>query len=123
MQKLLVILSEFCEKWGMSVNMQKTKLIVFRNGGIIKQNEKCYFNGHEIESVPYYKYLGLLFSSRLSWSPAQEMLAQQASKAMYFIDKVNFECEFSFKTSKELFNKCIKPILIYGSEIWGINVH
>ena len=40
-QKLINVLSEFCYKWGLKVNMDKTKLLVYKNGGIVKRNEKC----------------------------------------------------------------------------------
>ena len=62
-QKLLNVLSDFCVKWGMKVNFEKTKFMVFRNGGITKGNEKVYFNGIQLESVTYYQYLGLVVSS------------------------------------------------------------
>ena len=39
-QKLLNVLSEFCYKWGLQVNMSKTEVLVYRNGGIIK-NKSC----------------------------------------------------------------------------------
>ena len=85
-QKLLNTLSEFCDNWGLKVNMDKTKFMVFRNGGIIKRNEILYLNGVKLETVSYYKYLGLVFSTRLSWSPAQITLAAQASKSLYCIN-------------------------------------
>ena len=71
-QKLLDNLSTFSRKWGLNVNMDKTKFMVFRNGGIIKKNEKVYYNGVQIKTVSYYKYLGLIMSTRLSWTPAQK---------------------------------------------------
>ena len=119
-QKLLDVLAEFCDKWGLQVNMLKTKVLVYRNGGIIKNNEKFFFGKTAIENVSYYKYLGVLFSTRLSWTPAQSLLASQGLKAMYTINKLNYECEFPFKVSKELFVKCVLPIITYGSEVWGI---
>ena len=38
-QKTLDELSVFCRKWGLKVNLSKTKLLVYRNGGIVKDNE------------------------------------------------------------------------------------
>ena len=58
-QKLLNTLSEFCNKWELKVNMSKTKSMIFRNGGIIKQNEVLYFKDKKLENVSYYKYLGV----------------------------------------------------------------
>ena len=46
----------------MKVNLEKTNIIVFRNGGIINRNEMWYFNGKQLKRVTYYKYLGLVFS-------------------------------------------------------------
>ena len=74
-QKTLDELSVFCRKWGLKVNLSKTKLLVYRNGGIVKDNEKCYFNGEIVEHASYYKYLGIVFSTRLSWMPAQSTLS------------------------------------------------
>ena len=122
-QKLLDTLSEFCDKWGLKVNLSKTKQMVFRNGGIIKKNEILYLNGVKLETVSYYKYLGIVISTRLSWSPAQSTLSAQASKAINMINQMNFKCNYSFKTSCEIFDKCALPILTYGSEIWGTDIH
>ena len=122
-QKLLDTLSEFCDKWGLFVNMDKTKLMVFRNGGIIKQNEVVYLNGIKLDCVSYYKYLGIIISSRLSWSPAQTTLAAQASKSQAVINQLNHKCNYSFKTSCQLFDKCTVPVLTYGSEVWGTDVN
>ena len=101
--------------------MSKTKSMVFRNGGIIKQNEVLYFDGQKLENVSYYKYLGLTMSTRLSWSPAQVTLAAQASKALNIINQVNYNCNYSFKAACDIFAKCVLPV--YGSEIWGTDVH
>jgi hypothetical protein len=122
-QHLLDNLSSFCVKWGLSVNMEKTKFMVFRNGGIVRKNEKVYFNGEKLKLVSCYKYLGLIISSRLSWSPAQKTLSEQAEKAMNCIRRLNFECDFSFLTSNELFDRCTMPVITYGTEIWGTNVN
>ena len=40
LQSLINVLSSFCYKWEMKVNMDKTKIIVFRNGGVITKNER-----------------------------------------------------------------------------------
>ena len=89
LQELLNTLSEFCKKWGLAVNISKTKIIIFRNGGIVKHIEKWYFQGKELINVTYYIYLGILFSSRLTWHSAQNTLCLQANKALVFIYKLS----------------------------------
>ena len=49
LQELLDTLSEFCDKWGLLVNMTKTNIMVFRRGGIIKKNERWFYKGIEVD--------------------------------------------------------------------------
>jgi len=122
-QSLLNALSVFCEKWGLSINMNKTKAMVYRNGGIIRKNEKFFLNANQIECVSYYKYLGVLMSTRLSWSPAQKYLALQANRACFTLNDILYTCDYSFKIGVKLFDTCILPILIYGSELYAAKIH
>ena len=41
----------------MSLNLSKTKIFVFQNGGILKETEEWLYNGQKIEVVSLYKYL------------------------------------------------------------------
>ena len=47
----------------------------FRCGGIVKRNEKWLHGGKIIECVKQYTYLGLFFTTTLSWSLAKKVLA------------------------------------------------
>ena len=58
-QRLLNVLSDFCNRWCLNVNLEKTKFMVFRNGGIVKSNEKIYFNNVQLDFVSkLQKYVG-----------------------------------------------------------------
>ena len=52
-------------------------------------------------------------STRLSWSPAQKTLAEQAEESINCIRRLNYECDFSFPTGKEIFDKCTLPVITY----------
>ena len=75
----------YCEKWGLNVNME-TKLMVFRNGGIMEKHASVYYRGTKIDCVSYYKYSGVTFSTSLSWTTAQVNLADQARKSLGVVD-------------------------------------
>ena len=124
LQDMIDVLNEFCLKWGLQVNMSKTQIMVFRRGGEIKRYEKWYFRGKEITVVSSYKYLGILFSSQLSWNKAVYTLSMQAKKALAMFTKYSIKCGgFPTNVALQLFDKTIVPILLYASEIWGFRVY
>ena len=61
LQKLIDLIAEFCKMVGMELNLDKTKIVVFRNGGPLRFAEKWFYNGTPIEVVSFYKYLGVYF--------------------------------------------------------------
>ena len=42
LQKMLNTLSNYTKEWDLNVNLQKTKIIIFRNGSTVRDNEKCF---------------------------------------------------------------------------------
>ena len=48
--------------------------------GFLGATEKCVLNGNKLEVVNSYKYLGLNFSARLSFSAAVEDMAVRTNK-------------------------------------------
>ena len=117
LQSSIDILSTFCDRYGLKLNMSKT-VIVFRNGGPTRTNEHIYYRGEEITCVTHYKYLGILFSSRLCWTAATQTLASQAEKAIFKLKSTFKICGgVPVTLALDLFDKIILPILLYGSEI------
>ena len=58
-------MNELCSKDGLSMNSSKTNVMIFRNGGRLRTNGKADINIEPLIETPYYKYLGIMFSSRL----------------------------------------------------------
>ena len=110
LQKKINILEKFCDKWGMEVNLTMTQVIVFRNGGKTSKSERFTYKSETVKIVTYYRYLGLIFSSRNSWSKALSTLAAQAEENL---GHPNITVAF------KIFDGRIAPILFYGAEIWG----
>ena len=121
LQKQLNVLELFCNNYGLTVNLSKTNSMVFRNGGIVRSNEKWYFADKLIVPTKQYKYLGILISTTMKWNTPLSHIVQQANKATFSVitNLYNKYGELPIKTCLKIFDRVIVPILLYGSEIWG----
>ena len=63
LQKGLDVLSEYCQKWKLTVNTEKTKIMIFRKGGSLPRNLSFVFQGSVLEIVNKFIYLGIIFST------------------------------------------------------------
>ena len=48
------------KKLDLTVNANETKIVVFNNGGRLKDNEEWTYNGNQLEVVDEFNYFGLL---------------------------------------------------------------
>ena len=63
LQKQLNILHDYCNEWGLSVNMKKTAVMVFnKTGKVLNCSRGLTFNNTEIDTVRSYCYLGVTFT-------------------------------------------------------------
>ena len=122
LQNGLDILSEYCSKWKLTVNIDKTKIMVFRKGGSLPRNMNFTYDGKNVEIISKFVYLGITFSTGGSFNETHKTLSGQALKAIFKLNQYLYHfTELSSKHVLELFDKLIKPILCYGSEVWGFS--
>ena len=62
LQKSLDRLEYYCNKWGLEVNTEKTKVVVFRKRGGLLNNESWTYKGVNLEVVNNFNYLGTVFN-------------------------------------------------------------
>ena len=75
LQKQLNVIDEFCNETNISVNLKNSEIVVFRNGGPQRGNQRWLYRGEIINVTSVYKYMGLLFTQKLSWSLAKKKLS------------------------------------------------
>jgi hypothetical protein len=122
LQKQLGILSNYCTEWQLSVNTQKTKIVVFKNGGRLSRHERWSFNGENIDTVNGFDFVGFYFSSTLSLYKMSESMAVKAKRALVCIlASLHHLMPLQRHAYFKLFDAKIAPILLYGSELWGLN--
>ena len=122
LQEGLNLLLNYCNRWKLKVNVDKTKIMVFRNGGVLPENLIFYYDNQVLEIVKKFKYLGIVFTAGGSFSECQNTLAGQAQKAIFQLNRYLYKFTFLSPRHKlELFDKLILPILNYGGEVWGFS--
>lgn len=85
LQSALDVYNEYCKQWKLTVNMNKSMVIVFSKGRHLNYNFTLNDNNMEVGNE--YKYLGVLFSRSGSFFAAKKHLVSQAEKAMYSLIK------------------------------------
>jgi hypothetical protein len=103
----------------MKVNIKKTKIIIFNKAGrTIKK--KFLFANEEVECISNYKYLDIHFTASGTFTIAKHELCKKALKAFFKLRKDFLSLNPGRKTCINVFDHTIKPMLLYGSEVWGV---
>ena len=120
LQDALNTLDVYCSKWDISVNTIKTKVVIFQKGS----NSKCLTNfvyrNQVLETVPFFKYLGLYLKSNGSFALHFKEILKSARRALFGLKKtLQTNPEIVPSMQLDLFNSMVLPILFYGCEVWG----
>ena len=121
LQHAINILEFYAGQMGLKVNIQKTKIIVFRKGGFLGKSEKWFLNGERIETVNNYKYLECLMTTKLSEEIAlAEYVGRAKSKVYAILKTLKTLGRVDIKIFFKLFDSQVTSALMYGSELWGL---
>ena len=118
LQSLIDNVVYFCNKWRLTINITKTKIMVaFKT----KVNVSWEIYGKKLEVVNSFCYLGIVIDRTGSFSKAIDRLYVKANRAYFAIrSRISFYTGANVSTLCKLFDTMIKPILLYGSELWGV---
>ena len=107
--------SIYCNKWKLNVNLNKTKIVKFCK----RQNSEVaewHWNGNKIEVTDSYSYLGTVMSGNTKYQKARENIKNKALKAVFSLIKCSQGSDMPVKIGLDLFDKLVKPVMLYGSE-------
>lgn len=119
LQLMLNTLHDYASKWDLAINTDKTKIVVFRNGGKIHENEKWHIHTDQVEVVDKFMYLGVLLNYNGNFNVTQKQLASQGRKAMFCLRSKVSQLNLNVETMFSLFDTYVSSILNYGCEVWG----
>ena len=118
LQSLLTEYHVTAKKFGLQINAKKSEVMCF--------GPECdFFIGEtKLECVNRFKYLGSILSQDCTLK--EEILARiQSTSCAYgrLKERVFNNCDLTTRTKVTVFNQCLMPILLYGSETWTLFAH
>jgi hypothetical protein len=120
LQSLLDTLAQWCFKWCLKINTDKSKVMHFRKKRQAKTRVEFVVDDLPLELVRFYKYLGVHFDEHLTFKENASFLSAAADRALgALIAKYKSNNNMSFFTYQKLFENCVAPILDYGSHVFG----
>ena len=115
LQNCLNRLHDYTKKWRLDVNLKKTKIMSFQNGGRTSET-KFFLDSQIVERTKSYKYLGTFITNTGNFGMNENNLKRKGLRASYLIAKNIGMCSKP-STSIKIFEKVVEPILMYNSEV------
>ena len=116
---MLQNLSQYSEKNGMEINIQKTKCMIFnKSGKFFKRSFKL--KDETIFTTNSYKYLGFMVTPSGELTTGLNDLKDRALRAYYKLkNKMGHYFRLYPDVTICMVDALIKPILLYNSDFWG----
>lgn len=124
LQAMISFVADWCRKWRMAVNADKTQVVHFRPEKADK-TDYCFLMGEcELQVVSSYKYLGVTFDEYLLFDTNASTLADAAIRALGKIrSKLKTLKECGVNSFNTLFKSGVLTIADYGAGIWGTKIY
>ena len=119
LQRCLNLLFLYCKKWGLEVNADKTKTMVFSNK--LDKTTTFKFNNTPLTNVQSMIYLGFNFSynGKIKFIMS-DRIAKAKKVAGMVLCALRTNKNISTKLALGIYDKQIAPVLMYGCSIWSL---
>ena len=118
LQASLNEMEKYCDTFDLHINVNKTKILIFSRGKL-RKHHIFNFGEHILDTVDEYNYLGLVFNYNAKFKIAKSHLYQKGCRAMFSLLKKARNLSFPLDIMLKLFNVIVKPVVLYGAEVWG----
>ena len=103
---------------GLRINIKKTEIMS------VDEQLDFYIDGHKLERVDRFKNLGSYVTKDSKLDEEIAARFQDASCAMERLRDRVFDCrDLTVETKLKVYNQCIIPLMMYGSETWTLYRH
>jgi len=122
LQKMIDELYAYCQQWNLTVNTEKSKIMVFKKHSRRQRADECWlYNGEPLEVVKQFKYLGTWLTPNMSFSlHLQHKLADSKIAINSTWKTFLSNTKVPHSTKYKLFEATAKAVLCYCAQVWGI---
>ena len=117
LQLMLCDIETYCVEWGLKLNVNKTKCMIFEQGR--STNYDFYIYNTRIELVDSFKYLGVHLFKNNKWNRTQKRIASHAASSLHNLFITCKQLDLKTSQKLKLFDCLISPILNYSAGVWG----
>jgi hypothetical protein len=82
MQHMLDTVNEWCRRWRVRINSQKSKVVHFRKNRLKRSNYNFHIGEYLLEYEESYKYLGVIFDEKREFKKNAENLAKSGGRVL-----------------------------------------
>ena len=121
LQQALNIVSNYCKKWKLTINFNKSKVMIFNRSFNSSRSLTFTLSGVKLDICNEYVYLGIVFVPSGSFKAAEKRLASRGNKSFASWRSMlsqNIGQSHDVRINLKLFDAVTKPVLLYNSEIW-----
>ena len=112
-EKLLNIIHTTCKRFGLNISFKKTKTQAFNDKSLAEKPTLITVDGHVIENVRQFTYLGHVFDNHSVMSCIEHRTARAWAKFNQ-LREVLCDTKVNKNTRRKLLESCVMPRLIYG---------
>ena len=103
----------------LSLNTQKTKLMVFHRKQKNVREINLSIDHNQIEQIPVFNFLGIIFDENLSWKNHTKMIANKISRVTGILYRL--KSVFPKEVLVTLYKTLIASYIHYGLLVWGMD--
>jgi len=119
LQRMLGIMKDWCNKWRLSINGDKTQIVHFRKPSVTRSEFEFFFGQTQLMYSRTYKYLGFIFHENMTFSEGRRVLSESAGRLGAVINRLKLCPQIGYATFTRLFDSMVGPILFYAAGVWG----
>ena len=116
-QVALKILGDWCNRNKIHVNVDKTKVVKFRNGGRLHREDVFEYQGQQIQVVSSYEYLGITLQTKLTFT---EQILKIKRKTRCIVSCLKNLHLVSTDCATKIFNMKILPVITYCLKTYSL---